>query len=362
MAENQVHRIGGGKKRDSNLELYRIIIMLLIVCHHYVVNSDVSSLMRNDDFCFRSIFFNIFGAWGKTGINCFVLITGYFMCTSNINWRKYLKLYFETKFYWFAILAIFVCTGYASLSAKTIVGILPFSKIGNSFTNAFMAFYLFIPFLNITIRNMNKKQHLYLLSLLLFIYTILGMSGFVTYNYVSWFCTLYFISSYIRIYGLTHNDNAKFWGWTSLLTFIASVISIFAPVVIGRQPIYYFVSDSNHIMALLLAVSSFMWFKNIKINYNRYINMVGASTFGVFLIHTRGEEMRHWLWTDFINTGSHYYDNYYWLYAIACVLGIFTVCTIIDIIRIKTIERWAFMVIDRIARQYNKKTTWIRIQ
>lgn len=63
------------KTRDSNLELFRIIVMLLIVAHHYVVNSEVSSLMRNDDITCRSIFFNIFGAWGKTGINCFVLIS-----------------------------------------------------------------------------------------------------------------------------------------------------------------------------------------------------------------------------------------------------------------------------------------------
>lgn len=27
------------KQRNSNLELYRIIVMLLIVAHHYVVNS-----------------------------------------------------------------------------------------------------------------------------------------------------------------------------------------------------------------------------------------------------------------------------------------------------------------------------------
>lgn len=29
------------KQRNSNLELYRIIVMLLIVAHHYVVNSQV---------------------------------------------------------------------------------------------------------------------------------------------------------------------------------------------------------------------------------------------------------------------------------------------------------------------------------
>lgn len=31
------------KTRDSNLELYRIIVMLLIVAHHYVVNSGLTA-------------------------------------------------------------------------------------------------------------------------------------------------------------------------------------------------------------------------------------------------------------------------------------------------------------------------------
>lgn len=33
------------KVRDSNLELYRIIVMLLIVAHHYVVNSGLLGVM-----------------------------------------------------------------------------------------------------------------------------------------------------------------------------------------------------------------------------------------------------------------------------------------------------------------------------
>ena len=71
------------KKRDSNLELYRIITMILIVAHHYVVNSGLTDPLGpiyQTPLSFPSIFLLLFGAWGKTGINCFVLITGYFMC------------------------------------------------------------------------------------------------------------------------------------------------------------------------------------------------------------------------------------------------------------------------------------------
>ena len=78
--------------RFTNLELYRIIVMLLIIAHHYVVNTGIMGLMEKDPLSMKSIFFYIFGMWGKTGINCFVLITGYFMCKSNIQVSQVQKL------------------------------------------------------------------------------------------------------------------------------------------------------------------------------------------------------------------------------------------------------------------------------
>ena len=76
------------KRRSSNLELFRIITMLLIVAHHYVVNSGLTATdgpIFSNLLSWKSIFLLLFGAWGKTGINYFVLITGYFMCKSNIT-------------------------------------------------------------------------------------------------------------------------------------------------------------------------------------------------------------------------------------------------------------------------------------
>lgn len=77
--------ITGKKERSSNLELYRIIVMLAIVAHHYVVNSGLFTVLANEPLQARSWFFYFFGMWGKTGINCFVLITGFFMCRSEIT-------------------------------------------------------------------------------------------------------------------------------------------------------------------------------------------------------------------------------------------------------------------------------------
>ena len=74
--------------------------MLSIVAHHYVVNSDLPIIMSEKGFSVaNSIFFFLFGMWGKTGINCFVMITGYFMCKSEITLHKFLKLVLEVLFY-----------------------------------------------------------------------------------------------------------------------------------------------------------------------------------------------------------------------------------------------------------------------
>lgn len=65
--------------RDSNLELFRILSMLVIVAHHYVVNSGLLECIdAQTKLQLKDYFSLLFGWGGKTGINCFVLITGYF--------------------------------------------------------------------------------------------------------------------------------------------------------------------------------------------------------------------------------------------------------------------------------------------
>lgn len=98
--------------RNTNIELYRIVVMFLIVAHHYLVNSGLIQVIENEPLIGKSAFFYVFGMWGKTGINCFVLITGYFMCRSNITLRKFLKLFLQIEFYNIVINLIFVFTGY----------------------------------------------------------------------------------------------------------------------------------------------------------------------------------------------------------------------------------------------------------
>ena len=271
-----------GKIRESNLELYRILVMLLIVAHHYVVNSGLDydyGPIYADPLSWRSLFLLLFGAWGKTGINCFVLISGYFMCTSKITAKKFVKLLGEVMFYRIVINLIFWGTGYATPSVNSLVKVLiPITSIGTGFTSAYLVFFLCIPFLNVLVQNMTRKQHILLLALCSFTYIFLGTVPFfsVTMNYVSWFSVLYLIASLIRLYPCKLFKNRKFWGGMMLASVAVSSVSVVACTWLGtkldKNAAYVFVTDSNTFLAVATGVSSFLYFKNLKLKhaYNAY--------------------------------------------------------------------------------------------
>lgn len=332
--------------RSSNIEFYRIIVMLLIVAHHYVVNSGLIEKMQESPLSPQSLFYYIFGAWGKTGINCFVLITGYFMCKSQITSKKFLRLLFEVMFYNIVIYSIFVLSGYEELSISTLENLIPARSLNTNFVSCFLVFYLCIPFLNVLIQNLDKKKHLLLICLSLFIYTIHGTipHTHVAMNYVSWFIVLYFISSYLRLYPNKYDKNIHFWRKGLFLCIFLSILSIIVILWLNENygkniPPYKYVSDCNAILALSTGICSFMYFKNLEIKYSKLINAIGASTFGVLLIHANSDTMRKWLWTDLFDNVGHYNDEIFWLRAIIVTLLIFAVCIIIDYIRIQFIEK-----------------------
>ena len=331
--------------------------MLLIVAHHYVVNSgltDAGGVIYSSPMSAKSLFLLIFGAWGKTGINCFVLITGYFMCKSHITAKKFFKLLFELEFYNIVIYFIFILSGYEPFSLKVLViSLLPIYSVSGNFSACFLLFYLCIPFLNILIHNLNEKQHTRLILLVSFIYIFFGTvpKFSVTMNYVSWFCVLFFIASYIRLYPKKIFENMAFWGIAMLISITLSVISVVSCAWLGskidRNIAFYFVTDSNTFLAVTNGICSFMFFKNLKIKQSKFINTVAASTFGVLCIHANSDTMRRWLWKDTLNNVGAYGSDLIVLHAIGSVIAIFTICTLIDMARIKLIEKPFFKLWDK---------------
>ena len=331
------------RTRDSGLELFRIILMFFIVAHHYVVHSGIMELAAQDPFSFASVCVAVIGAWGKTGIDCFVLITGYFMCRSQFKPKKFFALLFEAQFYGVLFFAVFTATGYQAFSWTALIeAILPFSQINQNFTGCFLIFYLTVPFLNVLVQNLGKRMHKLLIALSLGVYCILGAVFYSSFsmNYVGWFIVLYFVASYLRLYPCELFSRKRIWGAAlaaMLLLSIASMV-LFAYIVqtvegLPRVSVALFalLAEVNIPFAFLTAFCAFLFFKNIHFQ-NAAVNRIASTTFGVFLIHDNCASMRQFLWQDVLHVTAHY-GNFVLLYALPSVAAVFLVCALSDLLR-----------------------------
>lgn len=332
-----------GGVRSSNIELFRILSMLMIVAHHYVVNSDlINCIDAQKSLHLQDYFLLLFGWGGKTGINCFVLITGYFMCTSNITKKKFFKLLGERYFYAVTIWCLFFFTGYEAFSVKGFLKmVFPFFTVADNFTSCFLLFYLLIPFLNKLIHALTENEHFMLMAWCIGIYVFLPSfaKANVVFNYVTWFSILYVIASYIRLYPKEWLGDVKTTGSIAGVSLLLSWASIIVLAMLSRMVgkgvglCYFFVADSNKVLALATGVSAFLFFKNLKIGYSKVINTIAASTFGVLLIHANSDAMRRWLWKDVCNNVGAWQEGNTIVHAIVSVTAIYTVCTVIDMMR-----------------------------
>ena len=198
--------------RDSNLELLRIVLMLIVVAHHFACNSGALDVVDYSRFSFKLVFLQMFGVWGKMAINAFVLISGYFMCRSNLTVKRYCKVLFEVVFYSWLVYLVFLVAGRETVSARRLFTQVTwvFGRANNGFVSSFLWFYLFIPFYNSLIGALDRRRlGLVCLLLLLFSGTSTFLLNTTMFNEVFWYMTLYFTAAYIRLYPFKWMDNVR---------------------------------------------------------------------------------------------------------------------------------------------------------
>ena len=112
---------------------------------------------------------------------------------------------------------------------------------------------------------------------------------------------------------------------------------------------------------MLNGVSSFMFFKNLNIPYNRLINKVAASAYGVLLIHSANATMRKWLWKDTLKVVGAFTLPWpqFLTHVVLSVTGIFVICIVIDMLRIRFLERPVLRLAEKCMPSLRKR--WMRL-
>lgn len=339
-------------ERSSNLELARIVAMLSIVAHHYVVNSGVIEVMLHAGEGPNALFLQLWGMWGKTAINVFVLITGYFMCEKVFSWRRVARLVLQIEFWKVALLPLFLFAGLPAkegIKALLSVAFLPLLNVNNGFTASYLVFYLAIPFLKLLIDSGGRSMHAAAVALLLAVDTVsfTFFKNAAAFTEVSWYCALFLLAAWLRRYPPAFIDSHRacrglFAGSVALA--VGSVLAIDALcVVLGVSAFgkgLYLIDQSGKLMALAVGLACFLYFRVAPVPQSRLINAVASTTFGVLLVHANSDAMRKLLWGDLLNVPAAYALPLPMLalHAAASMLGVFAICSLLDRLRIRYVE------------------------
>lgn len=341
-------------ERDSSFELLRILSMFFITICHFATHGG---------FHFDTQILSIPRFWwffiemgGNFGVDVFVLISGYFLVKSKnelFNIKRILKFWGQVFFYSVLIYIIFVVAGVSDFSFKSLLKTV-FPIIFNQwwFASTYFVLYLIHPFLNVLLSKMEKNTYQSLLTMLIIIWCIIPTVSFSSFqsNSLLWFITLYCVAGYIRLFDFNPKFTTKHYVYLWLLFSALRYLSSVTLIVLGTKipfaashPLAFYGTQS--VLTFLSSLSFFMVFKNIKMGYNKWINIIASACFGVYLIHDNCI-VRPFLWETVFKNST--YQNTVLLipYSICVVCIVYIVSTIIDLLRQGTAERVFLTVVN----------------
>ena len=333
------------KERKSNIELLRIFAMILIILHHYSLHGGLISIDNN---VINKMIGGIALIGGKIGVNIFVLIMGYFLIDSKFNFKKFLKLILQVLTYTvtFFIINLFIR------------GNIDFDIIKKSFfpttfgtywfITTYVVIYILSPYINYFIKNIEIEKLELLIFILIILFSFVGLISSKFMGDIHWFFLIYIIGAYIKIYSV--NINTKYFGKFSFIGYLLLIIMSCILIFLNQYSDIFYkilikIISMNSIIVLTESVLLFLYFNNLNIKSNKIINILGKASFGVYLLH-ENLIFRKLLWSNICKVQLFYFVNplILILHILICMIGIYIIGTLIEIVRIILIEKNLFRI------------------
>ncbi len=349
------------KSRLANLELLRMIAMMMVVTIHISNHGGLVDLAQKGTFSYYVVW-TLFGL-SFVAINVYILISGYFLVESSFSSWRLIKMEMQIWFYSMVILSLFWIFGDVEHDLKYLVYCLtPVVSDFYWFATMYVGMYLLSPILNTFVRSISKRQFQCVLLLLfvllsawtnIFYYTS-GMN-IVEGVSIAWFVAVYLFGAYIRMYYIPDGKAGKWFLIGGGLTVLIPVSRFIIDALLSTQWLgtrmledllwgYSISYHYNSMFSILGAAGLFVAFLNLKLKdgiVSKFINLAASASFAVYLIHDH-YYMRENMW-DKINPWA-WLDDWYLLPAIIItVIGIYVVCMIIEWIRhfvFRPVEKW----------------------
>ena len=218
------------KIRNSNIELLRILSIIMITISHYCIHGVGRTVISNLNLSINRFILE-FLTLGNLGSILFVLISRYYLSNSNnIKLKKILRIILQVVFYSVLIYLILVILGIENFNTKSLIkNLLPITFKSYWFITAYIILYIFHPFINKLFNCFNQKEHFIFISLMFIIFSVLPTlttNDFYA-NELIQFLMYYSIGAYLFRYPknlLNRNNNSLKITIISAVLIIISII------------------------------------------------------------------------------------------------------------------------------------------
>ena len=325
------------------MELLRIVLMIGIVFGHGFRWGGVQDHLTASSGLYFIV--RLLDVICIPAVNCFVMLSGYFLVDARFKISRILKLVLQIIFYSVVLYLVLAVLGLVPLSLKTLVlSFIPVISNRYWFATNYVALYLLCPFINRLLRGLDKRQYQVLLGVELFLFSLVsmipGISGFNSLggNSLIWFVVLYTLGGYLK------RNPSKMPVSRLILCYAGTVLFMFllsesvmwaATFYSGQRQAGSRITGYTSILCVLTSVLLFRIFEGLNVGEKagRIINRISPYCFGVYLIHEH-PYVRDVLWNAI---GLGRMADRWWLPLgmIAEAILVFAACCVIEFLRSK---------------------------
>lgn len=330
-------------QRNINVELLRNIAMLMIVGLHVLRRG---GLLEEQPFSNLWYLTWMINGICYVGVNVYVLISGYFLCTSKFSIKKFLKLWMTIYVYSVGLAILVTCiTGEVDLK-KWFYALLPVIGREYWFMTTYLGMYLLSPFLNILINSLDRRKHTQLIVVLILVFSVIDnlvfFSDWINFGggySLPWFIVLYFVGSWIRKYYepkiSVYKHMCAYIVVTVLIPLSKFIPAYLSNLIVGQVMFDELEFAYNSILVTVSSILIFTLFIRRKPSQSisrlgRSILLFGKSTGAVYLIHSNPFVV-DWIWSySPLNNLSS--CKYIVVWVLCEILVVFFTCAVIDIL------------------------------
>lgn len=353
------------KERNSSIELLRILSMLMVLTLHYLNFGGFLGNVYPSDRNYYLVW--MLEGFSLVAVNCYVLISGYFMVTAKFKWSRIIRTWAIVWIYSIGIYLICVVIGFTEYQKQDFLySLFPVFTKQFWFVNNYLILMAVSPLLNWLIQRISFRQ-MTAICILLVLISSFGEIVFSLMDYFAghpereikylayhpaWFFCLYFFAAYLRLYQKGIQKS-----WIYLFGYVISML-VTVGLKLYYQQIDWTLSEMfyryNFPLVLCSSICLFLFFTHLKIKntfVNQWLPKVSGLTFSTYIVH------QHLclyirLWKDIFQAECYYTSPFlvfHWLFA---VLATLTICIAVD---------WVRNLIFQMA-ELNVKRVWNKIK